>query len=230
MTLPALAQRIAREPVLIGLMLLASGGVWAFCEVADEVVEGDSHEIDERIVLALRNPADRSDPLGPQWVEELMRDFTALGGVGIVTLLGVVVTIFLAILGKRREAIWLVVALAGGIVISLALKSLFDRPRPDLVPHGSHVYTQSFPSGHSMMAATVYLTLGAVLAELVRPRRLKVFLIVVAAAVTVAVGVSRVYLGVHWPTDVLAGWALGSAWALACWFTARLLHLGRLGA
>lgn len=220
-----LARRFAQEPIMIGMLLLSSGGVWAFFEVADEVVEGESHAMDERIVLALRNPDDPSDPVGPRWFEELMRDFTALGGVGIVTLLGVAVTAFLLMLGQRRQAAWLAIALTGGIIFSLALKSFFDRPRPELVPHGSHVYTRSFPSGHSMMAATVYLTLGAVLAEMVRKRRLKAYLIAVAALVTIAVGVSRVYLGVHWPTDVLAGWALGAAWAMGCWIVARLLQL-----
>lgn len=228
MTLRKIAERLTHEPILIGLFLLASASVWAFAEVADEVLEGDSHEIDERIVLAMRNPADPADPLGPRWFEGLMRDFTALGGVGVVALLGAAAATFLAVLDKRREAVWLVIALVGGIALSLGLKTLFDRPRPDLVPHGSHVYTRSFPSGHSMMAATVYLTLGAVMAELVALRRLKAFFLVLAVLITALVGVSRVYLGVHWPTDVLAGWALGAGWALACWFVARFLHLSPL--
>ena len=110
----------------------------------------------------------------------------------------------------------MVIAIASGIALSFALKAGFDRPRPDLVPHGSVVYTTSFPSGHSMLAATVYPTLGALLARLQPEKRLKAY-VLLAILVTIAVGVSRVYLGVHWPTDVLAGWAAGATWATISW-------------
>ena len=107
----------------------------------------------------------------------------------------------------------LLVAVGGGVLLSTLLKIGFDRPRPDLVPHGAVVYA-SFPSGHAMLSAVVYLTLGALLAR-VQPRRLlKLYLLGLAILLTVAVGISRVYLGVHWPTDVVAGWAsapLGAA-------------------
>lgn len=116
------------------------------------------------------------------------------------------------------------IAVAGGLLVSSALKSGFDRPRPDLVPHGAYVYTTSFPSGHAMMSAVTFLTLGSVLARSQRRRRLKVYLILLALMITLGVGVSRVYLGVHWPTDVLAGWTVGASWALLCWLTARWLQ------
>ena len=110
------------------------------------------------------------------------------------------------------------------MLVSTLTKLGFGRPRPDLVPHATQVYTASFPSGHAMMAAVTYLTLGALLAR-VQPRlRLKLYLIGLAATLTVLVGCSRVYLGVHWPTDVLAGWTLGAAWALGCWAIALWLQ------
>jgi undecaprenyl-diphosphatase len=110
------------------------------------------------------------------------------------------------------------------MLLSTLLKMGFDRPRPDLVPHGALVYTASFPSGHATLSAVVYLTLGALLAR-VQPRLvLKLYLLGLAILLTVMVGVSRVYLGVHWPTDVLAGWAVGAAWALLCWATALWLQ------
>jgi undecaprenyl-diphosphatase len=126
--------------------------------------------------------------------------------------------------GMRRAAVYVALAVLGAGIVNSALKAGFDRPRPDLVPHGSVVYHASFPSGHSMLAATVYLTLGMVASRFVPRRRLKVLLIGVAGIVTAAVGASRVYLGVHWPTDVLAGWAVGVAWALLCWCVAAWLQ------
>ncbi len=216
-----------RELLLLVVVALLAGSLWAFIGVADEVVEGDTHAVDEAILLALRTPGDRSDPLGPGWVEELGRDATALGGVGVLTLITLASVAFLLLKRQRRAALFVAAAIASGIALSFALKSGFDRPRPDLVPHGSLVYTASFPSGHSMMAALVYLTLGALLARLQPQRRLKAFVLLLAVLLTVAVGVSRVYLGVHWPTDVLAGWAAGAAWATACWLVALWLQRRR---
>ena len=134
----------------------------------------------------------------------------------------------LLLVRKRRTALLLLLSCTGGILLSTALKYGFDRPRPDLVSHGSVVYTASFPSGHSMMAAAVYLTLGALLASVEPDYRAKIFLLTVALVLSVLVGVSRVYLGVHWPTDVLAGWSAGAAWAIACWIVA--LKFQRRGA
>jgi undecaprenyl-diphosphatase len=213
-----------RELPLIVLLALLAGTVWAFIELADEVVEGDTHAVDTAILLLLRNPADPNDPLGPGWLEELGRDVTALGGLGVLTYLTLAAAGFLLMQRKRRAAALVLVAVGGGILLSSLLKLGFDRPRPDLVPHGAQVYTASFPSGHSMMAAVVYLTLGALLARVQPERRLKAYLLALAVLTTVAVGVSRVYLGVHWPTDVLAGWTAGGAWAIACWLVALWLQ------
>ncbi|RYZ98946.1 MAG: phosphatase PAP2 family protein, partial [Moraxellaceae bacterium] len=171
-----------------------------------------------------RNPADLSDPIGPRWVEEIGRDFTALGGNAVLTLLTLATVGFLIFEGKRRIAVVVLVATMGALSVSTALKYSFDRERPDLVPHGSVVYTASFPSGHSMLAASTYLTLGALLARVQQRRRMKVYILLVAITLTVLVGISRVYLGVHWPTDVMAGWIAGAGWALMCWLLARWLQ------
>jgi undecaprenyl-diphosphatase len=212
------------EPLALAAILAAAACVWIFVALADEVAEGGTGSFDTALLLALRNPADPSDPLGPGWVEELGRDVTPLGSVGILTGLTVAAAGFLWLQGDRRS-MWLVlVSVGGGLAFSTLFKRGFDRPRPDLVPHEALVYTASFPSGHSMMAAVTYLTLAALLAR-VQPRRaLKIYLLSLAVLVTVAVGVSRVYLGVHWPTDVLAGWTAGAAWALACWLVAWWLE------
>lgn len=210
-------------PLLLALFALA-GGTWAFVELADEVVEGDTHAVDERLLLALRSPLDSQEPLGPGWMEEMGRDFTALGGVGVLVLVGLGVVGYFLLARRYRTALFTTVALSGGWLLSTVLKLGFDRPRPDLVPHGSIVYTASFPSGHSMMAAVTYLTLAAMLARAQSKRRLKAYVLLVAIVVTVLVGISRVYLGVHWPSDVLAGWTAGAAWAALCWLLARGLQ------
>ncbi|MFS8035400.1 phosphatase PAP2 family protein [Xanthobacter sp. AM11] len=214
---PLLASVSAMERATLMVIASSAIGFYAFFKVADEVAEGDTGRIDRDILLALRNPLDASDPLGPPWLEETMRDFTALGGTGVLTLLTVLAVVFLLLTRKRHAALLVAVSVAGGTALSQALKWGFDRPRPDLVPHGMAVYSQSFPSGHAMLSAVVYLTLGALLARTQARTRVKVFLFGSATVLTMVVGVSRIYLGVHWPTDVLGGWALGAAWAAACW-------------
>jgi undecaprenyl-diphosphatase len=190
------------------------------------VQEGATRATDERLMLMLRTAGDRGDPLGPAWVEELARDVTAMGSASIVALITVAAAGFLALQRKRPLALYLLVAVTGGTVLSSLLKWGFARPRPDLVAHGQVVYTSSFPSGHSMISAVAFLTLGALLASGQTNRAMHAYLIGLAAFLTLIVGVSRIYLGVHWPSDVLAGWTAGAAWALVCWVVARRLHVG----
>jgi undecaprenyl-diphosphatase len=233
--LPGLARRwlpvARREVALLAAIALAAASLVLFAQLADEVVEGETHAFDEVVLLAMRSATDPADPIGPDWLEEQMRDVTALGSIGILAFVGLAAVGFLILQGKRRTAAFVVVAVGGGMLVSQLTKLGFDRPRPDLVPHAMQVYTASFPSGHAMLAAVTYLTLGALLAR-VQPRlRLKLYLIGLAATLTVLVGFSRVYLGVHWPTDVLAGWTLGAGWALACWAIALGLQArGRIEA
>lgn len=196
----------------------------AFFSLSRAVVRGSTEDVDQRVLLAMREPGDASNPIGPRWVEELGRDVTALGGVAVLTLISSTATAFFWLASMRRGAVYVALACFGAMLLSTALKHAFDRPRPDLVPHGAMVYSSSFPSGHSTMAATVYLTLGMVASRFVPRRRVKALFLLVAIAVTGAVGVSRVYLGVHWPSDVLAGWSVGAAWALLCWCAAVWLQ------
>lgn len=210
-------------PLLI-LPGLAAAGLWGFVALVDEVLEGEVHDLDSRLLLALRNPQDMSDPLGPDWFEEMMRDITAFGGTGPLAFITLAGILYLLLRRRLRTALFLFIAISGGQVLSSLLKLGFDRPRPDLVPHGAQVYTASFPSGHAMMTAVVYLTLAALLARSESRPRIKTYLLLLAASVTLMVGISRVYLGVHWPSDVLGGWMIGSAWAAGCWTLAVLLQ------
>jgi undecaprenyl-diphosphatase len=200
---------------------------WAFVEIAGEVIEGDTTSFDRAILLGLRDAADPSDPVGPRWFEEAMRDITGLGGHAVLTIVTLAALAFLVMTRKTHAALLLLAAVGGGMLLSTALKLGFERPRPDLVPHGTVVYTASFPSGHAMLSAVTYLTLGALLARVQALPRLKAFLLGLAVFLTILVGLSRVYLGVHWPSDVLAGWCVGAAWASLCWFVA--LQLQRRG-
>lgn len=212
------------DAYVFAAVVLAAAGVWVFLAVADNVAEGDTRAYDERVILALREPGNPADPVGPVWVEEGARDLTALGGYTVLTLLLAAVLGFL-VAGRHYPAALLVLAAtAGGAAMSLVLKEFFARPRPHLVPHLSYSLTSSFPSGHAMLAAVTYLTLGSLLARLVRSGWAKLYFAAVAAALAGLVGASRVYLGVHYPTDVLAGWAAGLAWAVSCWLVARYLQ------
>src|SRR3712207_5971955 len=170
---------------------------WAFVELAEDIAEGEAPSFDRSILLSLRNPADISDPVGPSWFEESARDITGLGGYAILTIVTLGAIAYLAMAQKRHAAYLVLVAVGGGMLLSTALKLGFERPRPDLVPHGTRIYTASFPSGHAMLSAVTYLTLGALLARVQRRRRVKAFLLGAAVILTLGVGASRVYLGVH---------------------------------
>jgi len=194
------------------LLVLLAGGIWGFLALASEVREGDTNGADRALMLALRERGNLADPLGPPWVEEAARSITALGS-----------TVVLGILTLSVAGL-LVLAVGGGIGTGFLLKEAFRRPRPMLVPHAVRVVTTSFPSAHSMSSAATYLTLGAFLARVQKRRRLKVYLLGLAIFLTLIVGLTRVYLGVHWPTDVLAGWTAGGCWALLCWNVAIWLQ------
>lgn len=210
---------------LLLLLLLAAAGAWSLVELASKVLEGETRALDERILLAMRAPGRPDDPIGPRWLEELARDVTALGGWPVLLFVCFGAVGYLALNGKGKLAWMLLATVIGGMLLSLALKAGFDRPRPDLVPHGAYVSTRSFPSGHAMQASITYLTLGALLARVQRRRAVRLFLMSLAVLVTSLVGASRVFLGVHWPSDVLAGWTAGITWAILCWLVAERLQI-----
>ncbi len=218
---PATVRR--RSAGVLAVLLLAVGALLAFAEIAGEVVEGDTRAFDAAVLLALRTPADTADPIGPPWVEAAFRDLTTLGGTSVLTVVTLATLGYLLLAGKRATAALVAVAVLGGTLLSSLLKAGFERPRPDLVAHLVEVSSQSFPSGHATLSAVTWLTLGTLLATVQPRRRLKAYVLGVAIAVTLLVGTSRVYLGVHWPTDVIAGWCIGTAWALLSWLAARAL-------
>jgi undecaprenyl-diphosphatase len=204
--------RLTRRPelrVLTSLMTVA-GLLWLLVEIQSS--------LDTRILHALRNG---SDPIGPKWVEELARDITALGSFGVLILLISASVVFLLMAKQQTDAWTMLAATVGGLGVVIVLKALLARPRPDALLQAVYVSTPSFPSGHAMMSAVTYLTLGAFLARELRNAALKTYVSLLALVVAMLVGFSRIYLGVHWPSDVFAGWCLGSAWALLCWTAAE---------
>lgn len=206
------------------LALFVGSALWLAAYLASELAEGDSFAFDSAILMALRRTDDPSLPIGPAWLLQSAIDISALGGFTLLWLIGLAGTAFLLLLGRRREAGWLVVSFAGSSLLNLGLKSLFHRARPQLVPHLAQIMTASFPSGHAMSSAAAYLTLAIMLAETQSRRAPRVLLIGVAVLVVLAIGASRVFLGVHWPSDVIAGWCVGSAWALAVYAINRRLQ------
>lgn len=203
---------------------LIVGGIWLTFELADGVVNGNTQEADMAFLMSLREGEDADNPIGPRWVEELMRDFTALGGTGVLALIVTSVTIFYLVQGRYKEMLFLLVAVLGAWILSDFLKGWFNRPRPEFVADEAYAYSASFPSGHALLSAATYLTLGSIVAQLVTRNRLKAFVFLLAAFIMILVGFTRMYLGVHYPTDVLAGWVVGSVWAIACWLAFRWLR------
>ncbi len=153
-----------------------------------------------------------------------MRDITSLGGETIITIITIFVVGFL-FLQKRYDAMWLVLAATiGGALISLGLKEFYGRERPDISYRLINVTPLSFPSGHSMMSAIVYLTQAAIIARIQKNKKIRIYILSAALFLTFIIGLSRVYLGVHYPTDVIGGWTVGLAWASFCWFVAWYLQ------
>ncbi len=206
--------------VTLGILALAIGFVY----VADNVTKGDTRDFDEQVIRALRKADDPSQSIGPAWLRDGALDLTALGSPTVLGLVVIVVTGYLVLHGLYRTGAFVFVASCGGWFLNFALKLAFDRPRPSLVPHLREVSSSSFPSGHALTSAAVYLTLGTLLMRLAQGRLAKFYCIAVAMLATLLVGATRVFLGVHYPTDVLAGWLIGLSWALMCWMIERVLE------
>lgn len=196
--------------VLLGGLILAVLAFGTF-ELVGEVLEGDTQAFDERVLRSLRRADDPSLPIGPRWLHAAALDITALGAAAVIGLSVAAIVGFLLLQGMHRTALFVFLASVGGWVLNSLLKLVFARPRPDVVPHLRDVMSLSFPSGHAMTSAAVYLTLGAMLMRISERRLTKIYCMAIAMLATLLIGASRVYLGVHYPTDVIAGALLGEA-------------------
>jgi undecaprenyl-diphosphatase len=207
------------EVAALAAMAVIAGAVLAFIGIADEIAEGGTHAFDMAVLRTL-HPEPKT-PLGPAWLAHAAEDFTALGSVSVLTTVALAVAGFLVMRRRSLEAGLLALALGGGLVLSEGLKAAFGRERPPDAYRAVEALNPSFPSGHALLSAVVYLTLGAMLARSTSNRAIRAYIISAAMMITLLVGVTRVYLGVHWASDVLAGWCAGAAWATACWLFER---------
>ncbi len=218
--LPRLLAAAKSELGAVAALMVIAGGLLAFLHVSEEVAEGDTHAFDLAVLTALRLPGDPNSLIGPKWLHIAATDITALGSVTVLGLIVLLAVIFMASLKRWTEALVVLVGAVGGMEISQGLKQLFGRERPDLVYRAVEASNPSFPSGHAMLSAVVFLTLGALAARFATLRRVKALALGSGVLLSVLVGMSRIYLGVHWTSDVLGGWSLGAAWAMACWLAA----------
>ena len=222
---PRLRRPRDRQELMIlagGVLILAL--IWIFATLADKVMEGETRQFDEWVLSALRQQSDPGQLRGPRWLRWGAEDITALGSPTVLGLTVLAVTGYLLLHGLYRNGLFIFVASGGGWILNWILKQIFARTRPDIVPHLREVMSTSFPSGHALTSAAVYLTLGALLMRIAEGRLAKYYSIAIAMFVTFLVGTSRVFLGVHYPTDVVAGWLIGMSWALLCWVVERMLE------
>lgn len=217
------AGRLALTSVAAILLSL----VLTLVELTDDVMEGDTQAFDEWALRLMRTHENVDVPIGPAWVQQAAVDVTALGSNTVLLFVAVTAMVFAVMVGRRDILGFLFLSSAGALALNLGLKLVFARERPDIAPHLTHVSTYSYPSGHALMSAAIYLSFAAIIAALAHGHLPRIFILAIAFLIAGAVGISRVYLGVHYPTDVVAGWMIGTAWALVCWIGV-LVKTGRL--
>lgn len=212
-------------------LLIASGAVAAaallLTIIGDLIEDGGQFAFDSALLLAARGGLPHGAPIGPLWLRGAALDVTALGGPTVLIAVIVFVAGFLAL-----QRLWLTMALVlggtitGSIAVSIA-KQTVGRARPALTDHLAVVWSPSFPSGHAANSAIVYLTLAILIMQITPGRYVRGYILGVAALIVTAIGCSRVYLGVHWPSDVLAGWSFGTLWAIGWWAIGAWIRLRR---
>lgn len=216
------ALRVARtEIAAVAALLVAALGVLIFVEVADDMREADGQAFDQAVLAAVRPYVDDPGrPWGPWWLHEAAGDLTSLGGISVLTLFALIALGFLFIMRKRLSALLLVVGLAGGVALSEGLKALFERERPPAAYQAVETLNASFPSGHALLSTVFYLTLGVMLTRAFPRRGLKAYVLGCAVVIALLIGLTRIYLGAHWASDVFAGWSVGAAWSMVLWLVA----------
>lgn len=206
------------ELAAVAALLVAAIGVITFIDVADDMREADGQAFDQHVLTLLRPYADDpSRPWGPWWLKEAAGDITSLGGISVLGLFAVIVIVFLLMQRKWLSALLLPLGLAGGVLLSEGLKAVFERQRPPASMQAVETINASFPSGHALLSTVFYLTVAVMLTRAFQRRREKVFVLGVGIVMALLIGLTRIYLGAHWASDVFAGWAVGAAWAMVLW-------------
>ncbi len=226
MTFARRALHLARtEFAALGALMIIAFGAAAFADLAEDMHEPGGEVFDLRVLHLMRPYADDpSRPWGPWWLKEAASDMTSLGGISVLGLFATIAILFLIIQRKRLSALLMVVGLAGGVALSEGLKAVFERERPPVAYQAVRTINASFPSGHALLSAVFYLSLGVMLTRAFPERRFKIYVLGVAILITLLIGTTRIYLGAHWATDVFAGWSVGAAWAMTLWLTSYAIE------
>ncbi|MFC5344259.1 phosphatase PAP2 family protein [Brevundimonas staleyi] len=210
------AATVARaEFAALGALAIVTLGIMTFVEIADDMTEADGQAFDQMVLQWMQPIA--GQPRGPWWLQEAAGDITSLGGIAVLGLFAIVAIGMLLILRKRLSALLLVVGLAGGVALSEGLKAIFERERPPAVYQAVATLNASFPSGHALLSTVFYLSVAVMMTRAFPKKRLKAYVLGVGMVFALMVGLTRVYLGAHWASDVMAGWCVGAAWAMALW-------------
>jgi membrane-associated phospholipid phosphatase len=222
------ATLVLREPPwLLRAVAAIAAAVLLVALIGAAIGHGTQFAFDRAILLWARGGDAHGAPIGPDWFRAAIIDITAIGGVTVLVLMVLLVAGFLAI-GRHWLTLGLVLGgtISGSLVVTL-IKNMVGRVRPTIVDHLVNVSSLSFPSGHAANSAIVYLTMATLLSQLVQQRAARAYLFVAAGLIVALIGASRIYLGVHWPSDVLAGWAFGTLWAVAWWAIGAWARLRR---
>jgi undecaprenyl-diphosphatase len=218
------SSRLKSDPIWIIASIFVVGGlILGLGLLGKSAFEGANSNFDQALLMVFRSGADPANPIGPAWLQGVGRDLTSLGSFAFLGFISAAAAGYFLITRRPGYALHLAAAVTGGGLIITVIKADFDRPTP-VMPHVVRAFTESFPSGHAILSAITFLTLGALLARASPEPRVKAYLVSLAVLLTLMAGISRVYLGVHYPTDVLAGWCVGSAWAILCWSGSRWLE------
>jgi undecaprenyl-diphosphatase len=220
---PAISRQGNREFYFLAALLFSSTLLLAVMIITSEVLRGNATAFDWPIILALRNPADLSDPIGSDLFESMVNDVSSLGGAPVLIIATLTVAGYFVVARRRHAALLLIAAVGGVALVNSVLKLLVARPGFNMELQVYNTSAYSFPSGHAALSAAAYLTMGTLLARAETKPYVKNYVMSAAIALTLLVGVSRLYLGVHLPTDVLAGWSVGAAWTLLCLFGAGVV-------
>lgn len=214
--------RVARTEIgAVAALMAGTLGLTLFFTIAEGIVEGDQQRVDWAILNWLRPFADDPDrPIGPWWLHEASVDITSLGGISVLLVFALMAMGFLLMHGKKLSAVLMMAGLAGGVALSEGLKGVYDRARPPAEYQLVDTLNASFPSGHALLATVFYLSVGVMLTRAFPRARVKAYALIWSVVLVLLIGLTRIYLGAHWASDVVAGWGIGAFWAMLLWLVA----------
>ncbi len=208
---------------IILVILFVAFALYLFIEFSSEMAEGELTAIDNIILQALRNPQNPKELIGPPGLLAFMQSVSYLGGIYVLSAVSTIAAMFFMLKKRTRTCLLFILSVTSGSALMVLLKYVFDRPRPDIVPHLGEFSLGSYPSGHSMVSAIVYLTIGALLARSTKSLKMRAIYLSIAGVFVFLIGISRAFLGVHYPSDILAGWCAGVIWSALSYLLAKFL-------